>query len=119
MPELESWVPPRGIIYIVFFDDKIAGMGGLKRNTADIAEIKRMYVKPDFRGKGLGKAIMNQLIGTAKNFGYSKLQLDTGPFMKAAHKIYKSAGFNEIEEYPKAEVPQEVRFDWFFMEKNL
>lgn len=61
MPELESWVPPRGIIYIVFFDDKIAGMGGLKRNTADIAEIKRMYVKPDFRGKGLGKAIMNQL----------------------------------------------------------
>ena len=39
--------------------------------------------------------------------------------MKAARKIYKSAGFNEIEEYPKAEVPQEVRFDWFFMEKNL
>ena len=51
--------------------------------------------------------------------GYSKLRLDTGPFMTAAHRVYKSAGFYEIEEYPEAEVPPIIRYDWFFMEKTL
>ena len=117
--DFESLVPPQSIIYIVSFDGKIAGMGGLKRNNNEIAEIKRMYVKPDFRGKDLGNKIMNKLIETAKEFGYSKLRLDTGPISTVAHKVYKSAGFYEIEEYPEAEVPTIVRFDWFFMEKIL
>ena len=119
MQEFESFVPPESIVYIISFDGKIAGMGGLKRNNEEMAEIKRMYVKPDFRGKGLGNAVMNKLIETAKEFGYSKLRLDTGPFMTTAHKVYKSAGFYEIEEYLEAEVPLILRYDWFFMEKIL
>nr|QEE16762.1 acetyltransferase [Candidatus Prometheoarchaeum syntrophicum] len=119
LPEFESLVPPTGIVYIVSYNDKIAGMGGLKRINKEIAEIKRMYVKPDFRGKDLGNEIMSKLIETAKDFGYSKLRLDTGPISTVAHKVYKSAGFYEIEEYPEAEVPPIIRFDWFFMEKIL
>jgi GNAT superfamily N-acetyltransferase len=119
LPDFESLVPPQSIIYIISFDDKIAGMGGLKRINTQIAEIKRMYVKPDFRGNDLGNKIINKLIETAKEFGYSKLRLDTGPISTIAHKVYKSAGFYEIEEYPEAEVPPIVRFDWFFMEKIL
>ncbi len=119
LPDFESLVPPESIIYIISFDGNIVGMGGLKRYNDDIAEIKRMYVKPDFRGKNLGTKMMNKLIETAKEFGYSKLRLDTGPISKVAQKVYKSAGFYEIEEYPEAEVPQIVRFDWNFMEKIL
>ena len=46
-----------------------------------------MYVKPEFRRKGLGNAIMNKLLENAKEFEYSKLRLDTGSFMTAAHKV--------------------------------
>lgn len=119
MVEFESLVPPEGIVYIITFDGKIAGMGGLRRKNDNFAEINRMYVKPEFRSKGLGKASMNKLLDTAKEFGYTKLRLDTGPFIKPAQKVYKSAGFYEIEEYPEAEVPPIIRFDWFFMEKTL
>ena len=73
----------------------------------------------DFRGIGLGNAMMNKLLETTRAFEYSNLRLDTGPFMIAAHKVYKSAGFYEIEEYPEAEVPPIIRFDWYFMEKIL
>ena len=58
-------------------------------------------------------------IESAKEFEYSKLRLDTGPFMTATRKVYKSTGFYEIEEYPEAEVPPIIIFDWFFMEKIL
>ena len=119
LPDFESLVPPKGIVYIISFNDKIAGMGGIRKKNKKFAEIKRMYVKPEFRGNGLGKASMNKLIETAKEFGYSKLRLDTGPFMIAAQNVYKSAGFYEIEEYPEAEVPPIIRHDWYFMEKIL
>ncbi len=119
LPMLESLVPPQSIIYLVIFDDVIAGMGGLRKLTEDVVEVKRMYVKPEFRGKGLGKSLLDKLLETAKNCGYSKVCLDTGVFMKAAQKVYRSAGFYDIEEYPESEVPKEVRHNWIYMEKVL
>ncbi|MHA1447751.1 MAG: GNAT family N-acetyltransferase [Candidatus Heimdallarchaeaceae archaeon] len=119
LPMLESLVPPQSIIYLVLFDDVIVGMGGLRKLTEDIVEVKRMYVKPEFRGKGLGKSLLEKLLETAKNWGYSKIRLDTGVFMEAAQKVYRSAGFYDIEEYPETEVPKEVRHNWIYMEKIL
>jgi len=119
LPMLESMIPPESIIYVVSFYDEIVGMGGLRCITEDIVEVKRMYVKPEFRGKGLGKALLDKLLETAQNIGYSKIRLDTGVFMKAAQKVYQSAGFYEIEEYPESEVPKEVRHNWIYMEKIL
>ena len=119
LPMLESLVPPQSIIYLVIFDDVIVGMGGLRKLTEDVVEVKRMYVKPEFRGKGLGKSLLVKLLETAKNCGYSKVCLDTGVFMKAAQKVYRSAGFYDIEEYPESEVPKEVRHNWIYMEKIL
>ena len=119
LPMLESLVPPQSIIYLVIFDDVIAGMGGLRKLTEDVVEVKRMYVKPEFRGKGLGKSLLDKLLETAKNCGYSKACLDTGVFMKAAQKVYRSAGFHDIDKYPETEVPKEVRHNWIYMEKIL
>ncbi|MHA1475697.1 MAG: GNAT family N-acetyltransferase [Promethearchaeota archaeon] len=119
MKLFESFAPPESIVYMISIDTKIAGMAGLKKINKEFAEIKRMYVKPEFRGNGLGYATMNKLIETAKEFGYSKLRLDTGPFNTTAHRIYISSGFYEIEEYAEAEVPSIIRHDWFFMEKIL
>ena len=119
LPVFESFRPPTSIVYILLYGDTIAGMGCLKQTTHEFSEIKRMYVKPGFRGKGLGKSIINKLLETASEFGHKKLRLDTGPFMQAAQNVYKNAGFYEIKEYPEAEVPQRIRFDWMFMEKIL
>lgn len=119
LPMLESLVPPQSIIYLVLFDDVIVGMGGLRKLTEDIVEVKRMYVKPEFRGKGLGKSLLEKLLETAKNCGYYKIRLDTGVFMEAAQKVYRSAGFYDIEEYPETEVPDEIRHNWIYMEKIL
>jgi ribosomal protein S18 acetylase RimI-like enzyme len=119
LPMLESMIPPESIIYLVSFKDETVGMGGLRKLTEDVVEVKRMYVKPEFRGKGLGKSLLEKLLETAKNCGYSKIRLDTGVFMEAAQKVYRSAGFYDIEEYPETEVPDEIRHNWIYMEKIL
>jgi hypothetical protein len=55
----------------------------------------------------------------ARALGYLKLRLDSARFMKAAHSLYHSTGFQEIEAYPESEIPEEFHEHWVFMEKNL
>ncbi len=64
------------------------------------------------------------MIGEAQDFGYSKLQLDSGPFMKEAHRLYYSFGFRNIKPYPESEIlgeniPKEISENWIFMEMDL
>jgi GNAT superfamily N-acetyltransferase len=118
------YFPPEGIFYLVKFDDKIAGMGGLKKINDVEVEIKRMYVQPQFRGKGIGKAIMDKLLKKAKEFNYSTVRLASASFMKPAHKLYESSGFNYTTAFPESEVfktnaPKNVVEDSIFMEKKL
>jgi GNAT superfamily N-acetyltransferase len=89
-----------------------------------MGEIKRMYIRPRFRGKGIGRDLLERLINEALKFGYSKIRLDTGPFMKEAHGLYFSFGFRNIKPYPESEVlgdniPKEITENWVFMEKQL
>ena len=89
-----------------------------------VGEIKRMYVRPVFRGKGMGRTLLEKLIDEAQDCGYSKLRLDSGPFMKEAHGLYYSFGFRNIEPYPESEVlgediPKEISENWIFMEMDL
>ena len=119
LDELEVFQPPGGVYYFLQDSGNIIGMGALRKLSPDVGEIKRMYVKPDYQGKGYGKLLLSKLLKKGKEFGYSSLRLDTGPFMKAAQKLYFSVGFEEIERYPEAESPDIEGMPWTFLEKKL
>jgi GNAT superfamily N-acetyltransferase len=71
----------------------------LKKIEEDVGELQRMYVPPSFRGKGLGRAILNRLIEDARSIGYTRLKLESLEFLEAAHSLYRSVGFHEIDPY--------------------
>ena len=76
------------------------------RNLGDfIAEIKRMYVKPAYHGKGYGRLMLNKAIDETKRLGYRYLRLDTVPDMESAIHLYLSTGFYEIEDYTYNPMP--------------
>jgi len=111
--------PPRGAFHLVEVEGHLAAMGGLRRVREGVAEIKRVYVRPGFRGQRLGEAIVTHLVDEARAFGYAHLVLDTAPFMHSAHRIYEAAGFTDRGPYPEVEVPPEFHASWRFMERAL
>ena len=90
---------PYGRLYLAYFDGKPAGCIGLKMIDETNCEMKRLYVRPEFRGKHIGGALVRQIIADAKEIGYSHMFLDTLPFLKNAISMYKSYGFYEIPSY--------------------
>ena len=119
MQNLEKFLPPSGRLMLVTSEDHVVGIGCLKRLRPGIGEIKRMYVRPVARKAGLGRALLGSLMTEAKVAGYSRVRLDSAGFMKAAHALYRSAGFYEIEPYPESEIPKEFQRHWVFMEREL
>ena len=100
--------PPRGAFYLVEDGAGILAMGGLRRSEDGIAELKRVYVRPAGRGKGLGDALARRLVGDARAFGYRTVRLDTLPFMKTAQALYETMGFVDCPPYP-IEMPEAFR----------
>lgn len=119
MAELHVFAPPDGGIVVVEDDVVVVGLGCLKRSIDGVAEIKRMYVRPDSRRSGAGRAVLYALLAEAGRLGYGRVRLDSAGFMTAAHAMYRSAGFRDIEAYPESEIPPEFRHHWVFMEKDL
>jgi GNAT superfamily N-acetyltransferase len=111
--------PPSGVFYLLRVDGGAAGMGGIRFLRPGVAEIKRIYVRPRYRGMQLGELILNRLISDATEYGYRELCLDSGPFMTAAQRIYEAAGFNDCAAYEETEVPAELRARWRFMVRDL
>lgn len=99
MKNLHIFFPPDGHLLLAKEGPNVAGIVCLKKLRNDMGEIKRMYVRPEFRGKGLGRALIEALISEAKKYGYEKVGLDSARFMKKAHALYRSSGFEEIEPY--------------------
>jgi len=91
--------PPDGRFYLALYGDQIAGVGCLKKLEERVGEIQRMYVPTSFRGKGIGRAIVNRLIDDARSIGYRQLKLESLEFLAAAHSLYRSVGFLEIDPY--------------------
>ena len=87
-------------------DDEAVGMGGLRFVRPGVVEVKRVYVRPVHRGKDLGNTILRRLLADAASFGYHTIWLDSGTFMKSAHRLYEAHGFVDCPAYPEAEVPQ-------------
>ena len=111
--------PPKGVFYLLRIDGSLAGMGGLRFVKSGLGEIKRIYVRPAYRGMRLGELLLRRVLSDATDFGYKKLCLDSGPFMKSAQRIYETAGFKDCDAYDGTEVPVEFRARWRFMERDL
>ena len=113
-----NFKPREGILFIVTVDGKVAGMGAIKKLNEGTGEIKRMYTRPDYRGQGIGKKMLQKLLEIGREYGCTEFMLDTPKWAYTAQHIYKSAGFKEIEEYPESEIPPEFRSYWMYMKKK-
>lgn len=90
---------PYGRLYLVYCDGEAAGCIGLRKIDEHNCEMKRLYVRPEFRGKKIGEQLVRKIITDAKEIGYSYMLLDTLPFLENAILMYKKFGFYEIESY--------------------
>lgn len=95
----QQYHKPSGGLLLVFYDDQPVGCAGIRRLDDHTAELKRMYVKDDYRGLKIGVALLQRSIDLAKALGYKKLRLDTLANMTKAQQLYQSFGFYEIDAY--------------------
>lgn len=95
----EKYGLPQGRIYVAYDEGKPAGCVGLRKINGTDCELKRLFVRPEFRGKGLGRQMTVRVIEDAKEIGYKAIYLDTLPFLSPAVAMYRSLGFYEIESY--------------------
>jgi ribosomal protein S18 acetylase RimI-like enzyme len=108
-----------GVLYLLREKEEIIGMGALRKLKEGRGDVKRMYIKPKYRGKGLGREMLQFLLNKCKEYGFSEIRLETGAFMKTAQGLYRSMGFRERKAYPETEVPQQLQHFWIFMEKRI
>jgi putative acetyltransferase len=94
-----DYTPPNGRLYLAFERSESVGCVGLRRLEESACEMKRLYVKPNNRREGIGRALAELVIGDARNIGYSKMRLDTVATMMPAIALYRSLGFKEIPPY--------------------
>jgi putative acetyltransferase len=91
----DGLTPPGGRLLVI---DEVA-CGGLRRLDEETAEVKRMYVRPGHRRQGHARRLLGALEATAKELGYTRVRLDTGPLQPAAAALYASAGYHSIDAY--------------------
>lgn len=90
---------PYGRLYLAYCEEEPAGCIGLRKIDDENCEMKRLYVRPRFRGQQIGNQLVQKIIADAKEIGYSHMLLDTLPFLKSAIRIYQKCGFYEIKSY--------------------
>ena len=110
----EKYGLPKGRIYLLLVDGEIAGCVGMKPSDETHAELKRLFVRPGFRGQNLGEFLTRRIMDDARSEGYRYLRLDTLPGLKSALKLYRRLGFYEIGAYYDCLVPGTI-----FMEIEL
>lgn len=110
-----GYAPPRGCLLLAYMQEELCGCIALHALDETICEMKRLYVRPQFRGCGAGLALAKKLIGEAGAIGYQHMRLDTVPdVMASALKMYRGLGFYEIAPYTNNPVPGAL-----FMELEL
>ncbi|MFO0972255.1 MAG: GNAT family N-acetyltransferase [Phycisphaerae bacterium] len=94
-----KYAPPRGALLLARCDGEPVGCVALRPIDATTAELKRLYVRPDARGRGLGRALTEAAIAAARAMGYAAIRLDTLKSMVEANRLYDALGFREIAAY--------------------
>jgi putative acetyltransferase len=110
------YAPPGGRLLLAIQEipgnpGEAIGCAALRRLEAEACELKRLYVRPAFRGKGAARELVNELIAEARSIGYKRMVLDTLPTMQEAHKLYRTLGFREISAYQKNPIPESLFFE--------
>ena len=104
------YAPPEGCIFIAVEEGALLGCVALRRWSDSECEMKRLYVRPTSRGRGVGRLLTETLLGHAAAMGYTRMRLDTVPSMKAAIALYRALGFVEIEPYRANPIPGALFF---------
>ena len=95
-----DYAPPEGRLLLATYEGQLAGCVALHKLEPGVCEMKRLYLRPHFRGKGLGRALADRIIAEARQIGYQRMRLDTvEPVMKDAVAMYRKIGFKEIAPY--------------------
>lgn len=93
-----TYAPPQGRLLLAVADEA-AGCVGLRPFSADVCEMKRLFVREAYRGTGLGRRLAEAIVAAGREAGYERMRLDTLPSMAEARALYRSIGFVEIEAY--------------------
>jgi ribosomal protein S18 acetylase RimI-like enzyme len=95
-----DYARPDGRLLLAQYEGQVAGCVALHKLEPGTCEMKRLYLRPQFRGKGLGRALADQIIAEARQIGYQRIRLDTvEPVMKDAVAMYRKIGFQEVAPY--------------------
>jgi putative acetyltransferase len=105
-----NYAPPEGCLLIALYAEQDAGCVALKKIGPGICEMKRLYVRPAFRGKGIGRCLAGSIIDEARHIGYERVRLDTLSSMNEALALYRSMGFTKLG--LTAITPFAERFAW-------
>ena len=96
----KQYGPPEGALFLIYADsDQPIGCFALRKLQLEICELKRMFLEKNYRGKGIGRQMMENALIEARNLGYNKIRLDSIQSMKSAIALYEAFGFREIGPY--------------------
>ena len=95
----EKYGMPEGRLYLACWEGRLAGCIGLRKLDEERGELKRLYVRPEFRGRRMGEALIRRILDDAREIGYRHVLLDTLPFLRSAIELYRRVGFYEIPCY--------------------
>lgn len=116
---LEMYFPPNGGLFLAEIDRSLVGMIFLTKLRENVGQIRRMYVRDDYRRRGIARALSETAIRQAREIGYSQLLLESPMSWTGAHTLYRTLGFEPVEMYPESKVPEHLREYWVFMQLTL
>ncbi|HEY2646464.1 MAG TPA: GNAT family N-acetyltransferase [Candidatus Acidoferrales bacterium] len=111
-----AYAPPTGRLLLAIHEGAengaaAVGCGAIRKFQGGVCEMKRLYLRPAFRGDGTGRKLAEELVTEARSIGYARMVLDTLPTMDKAHKLYRSLGFHEIPAYWNNPIPGVLYFE--------
>ena len=100
-----SYLPPGGALLLATHAERLAGSIAMRALDDRVCEMKRLYLRPEFRGLGIGRKLAVAIMDTARGMDYQRMRLDTLPGMDDAQRLYHALGFKQIEPYYENPIP--------------